>query len=151
MPTNTATTRTTAVDTEQAARLRLAVGRLARQLRRRSGGLTLSQLSALASVELLEPVRLSDLAARECVAAPTVTRIAARMVESGLCARRESPDDARSALLSTTAAGRRALRSVREERTQILARRLEALSAEQQAHLADAVALLEALVAGDEG
>lgn len=148
MPT---TGTTTAIDTEQAARLRLAVGRLARQLRRRSGGLTLSQLSALASVELLEPVRLGDLAARECVAAPTMTRIAARMVESGLCERRESPDDARSALLTTTAAGRRALRAVRAERTQLLARRLEALSEEQRAHLAGAVVLLEALVDGDEG
>ncbi len=140
-----------ALDTEQVARLRLAVGRLARQLRRRSGGLTLSQLSALASVELLEPVRLGDLAARECVAAPTMTRIAARLVESGLCERRESPDDARSALLTTTVAGRRSLRSVRAERAQLLGQRLEALPDEQRAHLPHAVALLEALVAGDEG
>lgn len=140
----------TLVDTEQAARLRLAVGRLARQLRRRStAGLTLTQLSALASVELLEPVRLSDLAAREGVAAPTMTRIASHMVEAGLCERRDCPDDARSTLLSTTAAGRRALRSVRAERTQLLAQRLEALAPEQRARLGDAVELLEALVAGD--
>ena len=140
-----------AVDAAQAARLRLAVGRLARQLRQRSGGLTLSQLSALASVELLEPVRLGDLAARECVAPPTMTRIAARLVESGLCERRESPDDARAALLTTTAAGRRSLRSVRAERTQLLAERLEALPDDLRAQLPEAVALLEALVAGDEG
>ena len=146
-----ATAPVSAVDLEQAARLRLAVGRLARQLRRRSGGLTLSQLSALSSVALLEPVRLGDLAARECVAAPTMTRIAARLVESGLCERREAPDDARSALHTTTPAGRRSLGSVRAERTQLLARRLEALSDEQRLHLPQAVALLEALVAGDEG
>ncbi len=151
MRATTTSSGSAAVDTEQAARLRLAVGRLARQLRRRSGGLTLSQLSALASVELLEPVRLSDLAARECVAGPTMTRIAARLVESGLCERRESPDDARSALLTTTAAGRRALRAVRAERTQLLAQRLEALPDEQRARLPEVVALLEALVAGDEG
>ena len=147
MPSTTTTV--AAVDTELAARLRLAVGRLARQLRRSSAGLTLSQLSALASVELLEPVRLSDLAAREGVAAPSMTRIAARMVEAGLCERRESPDDARSTLLTTTAAGRRALRKVREERTQLLATKLAALPAEQREHLADAVHLLESLVGVD--
>lgn len=139
------------VDTEQAARLRLAVGRLARQLRRRStAGLTLTQLSALASVELLEPVRLSDLAAREGVAAPTMTRIAASLVEAGLCERNDSPDDARSSLLTTSAVGRKALRAVRAERTQLLARRLEGLPEQHREHLADAVALLEALVEGDE-
>jgi DNA-binding MarR family transcriptional regulator len=140
------------IDTEQAARLRLAVGRLARQLRRHStAGLTLSQLSALASVERLEPVRLRDLAAREGVTPPTMTRIAARMVEIGVCERRDCPDDARSALLTTTAAGRAALRSVRAERTQLLTERLEAIPADQRAHLPAAVALLEALVEGDEG
>ena len=139
------------IDTEQAARLRLAVGRLARQLRRKStAGLTLTQLSALASVELLEPVRLSDLAAREGVAAPTMTRIAAHMVEAGLCERKGCPDDARAALLSTTPTGRQALRSVRAERTQLLAQRLEGLEPAQRARLDDAVELLEALVAGDE-
>lgn len=139
-----------AVDTEQVARLRLAVGRLARQLRRRSAtGVTLSQLSALASVELLEPVRLSDLAAREGVAPPTMTRIAARMVEAGLCDRRDSPDDARSSLLTTTEAGRAVLQDVRAERTQHLTTRLEALPEEHRSHLAAAVALLEALVEGD--
>lgn len=139
------------IDTEQVARLRLAVGRLARQLRRSStAGLTLSQLSALASVELLEPVRLSDLAAREGVAAPTMTRIAAYMVDTGLCARHDCPDDARSALLSTTVAGRTALRAVREERTQALAQRLEALDPRRRYLLPDAVELLEALVELDE-
>lgn len=138
------------VDTEQVARLRLAVARLARQLRRGSAtGVTLSQLSALASVELLEPVRLSDLAAREGVAPPTMTRIAARMVETGLCERHDSPDDARSALLSTTEAGRSVLRDVRAERTQVLTRRLESLPEEQRARLEEVVALLEALVEGD--
>lgn len=139
------------IDTEQVTRLRLAVGRLARQLRRSStAGLTLSQLSALASVELLEPVRLSDLAAREGVAAPTMTRIAAHMVEAGLCARHDCPDDARAALLSTTTSGRRALRAVREERTQALAQRLEALDPRRRHLLPDAVELLEALVELDE-
>jgi DNA-binding MarR family transcriptional regulator len=144
-------TTTTNVDTELAARMRLAVGRLARQLRRRSSaGLTLSQLSALASVERLEPVRIGDLAAREGVAAPTMTRIAAAMVEAGLCERRGCPDDARSSLLTTTEAGREALRAVRQERTELLVTQLQALPAEQRESLADAVRLLEALVEGDD-
>jgi DNA-binding MarR family transcriptional regulator len=134
----------------QAARLRLAVGRLARQLRRRSGGLTLSQLSALASVELLEPVRLGDLAARECVAAPTVTRIAARPGREAAVRAAASRPRTPVRLLTTDSGGRRALRSVRAERTQLLAQRLEPCPP-SSGPTSPGGRLLEALVAGDDG
>ena len=135
---------------EQAARLRLAVARLARVLRQRSmSGLTPSQLSCLTSVEALEPVRLADLAAREAVAPPTLTRIVAAMVDIGLVERKSDPADARAALITTTAEGRAALQRVREERTAHLVQRLAALPDDQIAHLVGAVTLLEALVGRD--
>jgi len=133
-------------EVEQAARLRVSIARLARQLRQRTmGGLTPSQLSCLTSVERMEPVRLADLAAREAVAPPTLTRIVAVLVEIGMVERQADPDDARAALITTTEAGRRSLQRVREERTAFLVDRLHALPAEDRRRLASLVDLLEQL------
>jgi len=133
-------------EVEQAARLRVSVARLARQLRQRTmGGLTPSQLSCLTSVEKLEPVRLADLAAREAVAPPTLTRIVAVLVELGMVERQADPDDARAAHITTTAAGRDALQHVREERTAFLVDRLHALPPEDRRRLPSLVELLEHL------
>lgn len=133
-------------ETELAARLRVAVARLARQLRQRTmGGLTPSQLSCLTSVERMEPVRLADLAAREAVAPPTLTRIVATLVEVGMVERQADPADARAARITTTQAGREALRHVREERTAFLVDRLHALPDDDRRRLASLVDLLEHL------
>jgi len=133
-------------EVEQAARLRVAIARLARQLRQRTmGGLTPSQLSCLTSVERLEPVRLAELAAHEAVAPPTLTRIVAGLVEIAMVERQADPDDARAALITTTAAGRAALQLVREERTAFLSDRLHALADEDRARLPHLVGLLEHL------
>jgi hypothetical protein len=58
-------------------RLRLVVARLYRQMAQASGNdlnLTYAQLSALARVQEYGPLRLGELAAREQVPAPTLTR-----------------------------------------------------------------------------
>jgi DNA-binding MarR family transcriptional regulator len=136
---------------ELAARLRVAVARLARQLRQRTmGGLTPSQLSCLTSVEQMEPVRLADLAAREAVAPPTLTRIVAALIELGMVERQPDPDDARAALITATGTGHDALRSIREERTAFLVDRLHALPDEDQRRLPSLVDLLEHLAAQPE-
>jgi len=133
-------------EVELAARLRVAVARLARQLRQRTmGGLTPSQLSCLTSVEQMEPVRLADLAAREAVAPPTLTRIVAALLEIGMVERQADPEDARAARITTTAAGRAALQRVREERTAFLVDRLHALPEVDRRRLASLVDLLEHL------
>jgi len=133
-------------EVEQAARLRVAIARLARLLRQRTmGGLTPSQLSCLTSVERLEPVRLAELAAREAVAPPTLTRVVAVLVEIGMVERQADPDDARAALITTTSAGRDALQLVRAERTAFLSDRLHALPDEDRARLPHLVELLEHL------
>jgi DNA-binding MarR family transcriptional regulator len=133
-------------EVELAARLRVAVARLARQLRQRTmGGLTPSQLSCLTSVERMGPVRLAELAAGEAVAPPTLTRIVAALVDLGLVERQPDPEDARAALITTTPAGRAALQQVREERTAFLVDRLHALAGEDRSRLVDLVSLLEEL------
>ncbi len=133
-------------EVELAARLRVAAARLARQLRQRTmGGLTPSQLSCLTSVEQLGPVRLADLAAREAVAPPTLTRIVAALVEIGMVERQPDPDDARAARITATSGGRAALRQVRAERTAFLVDRLKALAADDRSRLPALVALLENL------
>lgn len=140
----------TVAELELATRLRLSVARLYRQLRQAShGSLSPSQLSALASMEQHGPMRLADLAAHERVAPPTLTRIVAGLVDLGLVERQSNPDDARSALVSCTDAGYRALLDVRAERTAILIQRIETLAPADRRRLGDAVAFLEALVAED--
>src|SRR5881227_2139715 len=94
-------------DTELASRLRLAVTRLARRLRQQAEGeATPSQLSALASVERLGPITLGELAAVERVQPPSMTRIVARLEESGYVTRVVDPTDRRVARAGITDAGR---------------------------------------------
>jgi len=91
------------------------------------------------------PVRLADLAAREAVAPPTLTRIVAALVEIGMVERQADPGDARAARITATAAGREALQRVREERTAFLFDRLHALPGEDRRRLPCLVDLLESL------
>jgi DNA-binding MarR family transcriptional regulator len=139
-----------AVDTELAGRLRLAVGRLARRLRLEGdSGLPPLQLSTLVTIELHGPLRLGELAQREAVTAPTMSRVLAALDERGAVDRRPDPGDARSTLVSVSAAGRDLLATVRTERTASVARRLDRLDPAQRTALIAALPALEALVADD--
>lgn len=130
-----------------APRLRLAVGRLARRLKDHAvGGLSLSQLSALATVERLGSARLGDLAAAERVSAPTMSRLVASLQEAGLLDRTSDPEDARATLLTLSRAGAGRLDEVRESRTALLADRLSRLSPDELARLEAALPVLESLV-----
>jgi DNA-binding MarR family transcriptional regulator len=134
-------------DVELAGRLRVAVGLLVRRLRQQDPGrLSPAQLSALVTVEAGGPMRLGDLAARENVAAPTVTRLVGAMEDAGLVSRRPDPSDARGSLVSLAPGGVAALDALRRERNNLLSRKLAALPAEQRAALEAAVPALEALL-----
>jgi DNA-binding MarR family transcriptional regulator len=131
-------------DVELASHLRIAVARTARRLRQESGtGLSPSLTAALATIERHGPLTPSELAARERVQRPTVTRIALRLEEAGLAARAADPGDRRSSLITVTAAGRELLDAARTRKDAFLSERLEALDAEDRATLARAAALLE--------
>src|SRR2546423_14839938 len=89
-----------------ATRLRLSATRLARQLRQQSdAGLSPSQLSALATIELHGPVTLGALADHERVAPPSVTKVTAKLEAAGLVRRELDVSDRRVARVSITPAG----------------------------------------------
>jgi DNA-binding MarR family transcriptional regulator len=134
-------------DAEVAARLRLALLRLSRRLRQQvAGGVTSSQVSALATVERLGTPTLGELASSEQVQPPSMTKIVVGLEAAGLVARQEDDNDRRIARVTLTAEGRRALQRSRSLRNAYLVRRLRRLSPEERASLEDVVSLLEHLV-----
>ncbi len=138
-------------EAELAARLRLAVTRLHRCLRQQAdGGLTPSQASALAGVELLGSPTLGALAVRESVQPPSMTRIVGALEEMGHVSRVVDPSDRRVARITITPSGVAVLRHIRSLKNAFLAERLHGFAPEDRAALADLTALLERLVDGDE-
>jgi DNA-binding MarR family transcriptional regulator len=129
------------------SQLRLAVMRLARRLRQEAGGdITLSQLSALATVERRGPVSLKDLAEVERISPPSMTRISTCLEDRGLVVRTVDASDRRVARLAITDSGRLLLEKTRSRRDAYLARRLQALAPEELDALAHALPILERLI-----
>jgi DNA-binding MarR family transcriptional regulator len=127
-------------------RLRVAIARLSRRLRRHElAGLTPTQLAALSTVERSGPLRLGDLAAAEGIAPSTLTRLVAVLEELGYVQRYADPKDARASTLTITPTGHETLERLREEGTVLLTHSLMLLTAEQRAALAMALPALEQL------
>jgi DNA-binding MarR family transcriptional regulator len=128
------------------ARLRVAIARLSRWLRRHElAGLTPTQLSALATVDRIGPLRLGDLAAAEGIAPSTLTRLVTVLEERGYVERTPVPGDARASTLTIAPPGHAALERIREQSTILLAGRLRTLTDEQRAAVAAALPALEQL------
>ena len=87
---------------ELASDLSLAVMRLARQLRfrRPESPVTLSQLSALATLAKEGAMTPGALAVRERVRPPSMTRVVASLVDLGLVVRAAHPADGRQILVA---------------------------------------------------
>jgi DNA-binding MarR family transcriptional regulator len=146
IPNPTATTS----HVELAARLRLAVTRLARRLRQQTAeGLSPSQGSALASIERHGALTPSELAAIERIQRPTATRILAALAEAGLVAREPDASDRRSARLTITRSGSAVLARGRQRKTAYLTRRLERLQPDELETLERAAVLMERLIEDD--
>jgi DNA-binding MarR family transcriptional regulator len=135
-----------AVDTELATRLRLAVGRLNRRIRLATNDIPPLQFSALATLDKHGPLRSGELAQREAVTAPTMTRVLAALAERGLITRTADPTDARSVRVALSPAGVAALDRIRSEQTALLGARIARLTEEQRAALIAGLPALEALV-----
>jgi DNA-binding MarR family transcriptional regulator len=138
---------------EDSARLYLAVGRLTRSLRRIGAGsseLGHGAVSALFTLVNTGSMRLGDLAAREGVAPPTLSRIVASLVEGGYVRREPDPHDGRASLVTATEAGEQVASGLYSIRLRELQRRMDRLSVDQVHLLVDALPALEALVAEDD-
>jgi DNA-binding MarR family transcriptional regulator len=132
------------------ARLRMAIARLSRKLRRHQlAGLTPTQVAALSTVERSGPLRLSDLAAVEGVAPSTLTRLVSALEERGYVRRCAVAGDARASELAITDEGRDVLERIRQEATSALAGSLALLDTAQRAALAAALPAIEHLADGD--
>ncbi|HVT22186.1 MAG TPA: MarR family transcriptional regulator [Mycobacteriales bacterium] len=135
---------------ETAARLRVVIARLARQLRQHSpGGLTPSQWSALAMVDTHGPLRIGDLAEREGVSAPTATRVVASLEELGFLSRTTDPADRRTSYIALTDVGRDKIESMRRSQSTELVQRLSAMPAQDVRRLVDLLPVLESLMTED--
>ncbi len=133
-------------------RLRPVLLLLNRHLRREAHaeGITGGQAALLAQIRNHPQLGVRDLAAREGISAPSMTRYLDRLEKAGLVVRTRSPQDARRIRLALTPKGVRVLRSVRRRRTAWLAERLDGLAPAEQRAVADAIGPLTRLLEEDE-
>ncbi|GGM15638.1 MarR family winged helix-turn-helix transcriptional regulator [Dactylosporangium sucinum] len=127
-----------------AAALRDSITRLNRRLRqaRPIGDLTITQLSALTSLELHGALTPRELAEAERVQPPTLTKIVAKLEDRGLVQRSPHPTDGRQVILAATETGRAVVAEHRRARDEWLAKQLMALTPEERSVLAQAAEIL---------
>jgi DNA-binding MarR family transcriptional regulator len=125
--------------------LRTAVMRTSRRLRVEATGdvITPGQYTVLAQLNDKGPANLRDLAEREHVQAPSMTRIVNALTEQGFVTRTAHPDDGRQVQVAITQAGKAVLMEAREQRTAWLAQRVAGLTHEDREILSRAAHILQ--------
>ncbi|HZC28175.1 MAG TPA: MarR family transcriptional regulator [Gaiellaceae bacterium] len=115
--------------TALANRLRPVLLKLARELRREvhSLGVTGGQVALLVQIKHAPGIGMRELAARERISVPAISKFVARLEAAGLVERQAVGGDRRRVGLHVTSAGHRVLRSVKSKRTAWLAERLRGL------------------------
>ena len=142
-----------AVDTVALAdALRPALLQVGRELRReaRALGASPEQVALLVSIKYAPGIGIRELAARERVSPPAMTKHVDRLERDGLVERKPSEDDRRRVGVRLTEDGQRLLRRVRSRRTAWLAQRLGELDEDALAAIAAAVEPLARLLHEDE-
>lgn len=131
-----------------AAELRIAVMRTSRRLRAEAATRDISpgQYSVLAGV-LNGPLTVGQLAVREQIQAPSMTRIVNALAAAEFVTREEIPQDKRQVLVRITQAGSSALLKARSKRTVWLAKQVAALTPAQRATLHEAALILQEMSA----
>src|ERR687888_2196848 len=117
--------------TALANRLRPVLLKLNRELRREVHSLRVTggQVSLLVAIKYAPGIGVRELAARERISVPGMSKFVARLEEADLVKREPVGGDRRRVGLTLTADGHRVLRSVRSKRTAWLAPRLPFLRA----------------------
>jgi DNA-binding MarR family transcriptional regulator len=128
-----------------ASELRLSVMRLTRRLRaeRPDIGLSLTQISALGTIDRHGPMTPREVADHERVQPPSMSRVLALLEERGLIVRTAHPSDGRQQLVSLARAGHDLLREDRRRREAWLALRLAELTCEERAVLRAAMPIID--------
>lgn len=146
------TDRTSRAGAGLAPELRLAVMRLRRRLaveRDPGNDLSLTAMGVLAGLHRFGDLTVGDLAVRERVKAPTMTRTVNCLVDDGHVVRRAHESDRRAVVVSLTDRGRDTLLTDRARRDEWLATRLRALTPAERDVLRQATPILHRLAQED--
>lgn len=125
----------------------MSVARMARLLRQQDqSGYGPTLIAALSTISKHGPITLGDLAAREQVAPPTITKVVEKLMANGLVARTTDATDRRVARVGMTRKGAKQLDVYRTRRTEWLADRLNSLDDDELARLEAALDVLEKII-----
>jgi DNA-binding MarR family transcriptional regulator len=144
MPTEVS--RIARTDAGLAAALRISIMRLARRLRQEHGAaddLTPNQLSVLGTLTRHGALALGELAAREHVQPPSMTRTVTSLVDIGLVQREPNPSDGRQVVVGLTDRGGEVVRESRRRKEAWINHALAGLTPDERRVLRDAAPLLE--------
>ncbi len=132
---------------ELASTLRPSLLKLTRVIRnqRADMSVTLTQLSAMATLHKQGPMSAGELATQERVQPPSMTKVLANLEERGLVRRDAHPTDRRQAIIAITEAGVALLDEERRSRDAWLSQRLADLTPDERAALLAAVPVLDKL------
>ncbi|MGW6375696.1 Rv0880 family HTH-type transcriptional regulator [Rhodococcus sp. NPDC055112] len=135
-----------------ASDLSLAVVRLTRHLRgrRTDSQVSLTQLSALASLSADGPLTPGALAAKERVQPPSMTRVIASLADLGLVVRTPHPTDGRQIIVSLSDSGQALVTDETSAREKWMNDRLAALDDSQIAVLRESVEIISSMVSDSE-
>jgi DNA-binding MarR family transcriptional regulator len=130
---------------ETTARLRMVIGRLARNLRRTQAGarLTSTETTVLGATVRNGPIGLTKLANTEGMNPTMLSRVVRHLEEGSLVVRRADPDDKRAGFVEATTAGRRLDERIHTERTDALNRAIARLEPHERSALSEALPILE--------
>ncbi|AZI57268.1 MarR family transcriptional regulator [Nakamurella antarctica] len=133
-----------------AADLRFALNRINRRLRHQvaADDLTVSQLSVLAILNREGFQTAGELATKENVRPPSMTRVIGALEAAGLVMRSDNPADGRQVLVDLTSEGRGRITLEVLAREKWLAQQLSELSIDERQTLQAAVSILNTLASG---
>jgi DNA-binding MarR family transcriptional regulator len=128
-----------------AGQLRLSVVRLNRRLRsqRTDEIVSLTQISAMATLHRCGSMTPSELAASERVRPPSMTRVIAALEEAGWVSRRDHPTDGRQSIIELSTSGAALLAAEVTAKERWLNKRLAELTDPERETLARATEIID--------